>query len=50
VGGEPLVRFKEVGGGRPIEGRCLFCHSNRVEVRPEYSTGLPVPVADPRLD
>jgi hypothetical protein len=34
----------EVGGGRPAEGRCLFCHANRVEPMPGYANRFVAPV------
>jgi hypothetical protein len=34
----------ELGGDRPVNGRCLFCHSNRVEPLPGYENRFAAPV------
>lgn len=34
----------EVGGGRPVIGRCLFCHANRVEPLPGYANRYAAPI------
>ena len=34
----------DVGGGRSVDGRCLFCHSNRVEPMAGYANRFAEPV------
>lgn len=36
--------FNQVSGGRPVEGRCLFCHANRVEPLPGYVNRYATPL------